>query len=99
MRQHFAEVFASRSRSDWCELLEGTDVCFAPVLSPREAARHPHMAERGVYFERDGLLQTAPAPRFDGRVAEPGPVPTRGQHTDDVMAALGRGDLAGAWKI
>jgi len=97
-REYLAEIFASRSRAAWCELLEGTDVCFAPVLSPREAADHPHMAERGVYFERDGLLQTAPAPRFDDQVKTPGPVPSRGEHTRSVMAALARGDLAGAWK-
>lgn len=97
-REYLAEIFASRSRAAWCELLEGSDVCFAPVLSPREAADHPHMVERGVYFERDGLLQTAPAPRFDNQVKIPGPVPSRGEHTSSVMAALACGDLAAAWE-
>ena len=98
MREQLALIFAGRSRAAWCELFEGSDVCFAPVLSPREAAEHPHMVERGVYFQRDGLLQTAPAPRFDDQVKTPGPVPQRGQHTHSVFAALERGDLAGAWK-
>ncbi|TDF80749.1 CaiB/BaiF CoA-transferase family protein [Pseudomonas sp. H9] len=98
MREQLAQVFASRSRSEWCALLEGSDVCFAPVLSPREAASHPHMVERGVYFEHDGLLQTAPAPRFDGQRVVPGPVPRRGQDTEAVLAALDRGDLTAVWQ-
>jgi alpha-methylacyl-CoA racemase len=95
LRAQLAEIFASRPQAHWCELLEGTDACFAPVLSPREAAQHPHLSERAVYFERDGLLQAAPAPRFDGQVVAPGPIPARGQDTDAVMAAL-QGDNAGA---
>ncbi len=58
------EVFAQRSQSEWCELLEGTDACFAPVLSLQEAPDHPHMAARGVYQTIDGVLHPAPAPRF-----------------------------------
>ncbi|MBM7061837.1 CoA transferase [Pseudomonas sp. UL073] len=88
LRAAFAEVFASRTRSEWCALLEGTDVCFAPVLSQREAAQHPHLVERGVYFERDGMLQASPAPRFDGQRVTPGEVPSRGAHTEQVMAGL-----------
>lgn len=65
-----------RSRDEWCKLLEGTDACFAPVLDPDEAARHPHMAARGVYQEIDGVLQAAPAPRFSATpAADPGPIP------------------------
>ncbi|TDF83807.1 CaiB/BaiF CoA-transferase family protein [Pseudomonas sp. H9] len=98
MRAHLAEIFASQPRAHWCELLEGTDVCFAPVLSPREAVSHPHLVERGVYTERDGVISAAPAPRFDGKVVEPGPIPRRGEDTEAVMAALNAGDPASAWR-
>ncbi|MNN88162.1 hypothetical protein D3C81_2058100 [compost metagenome] len=56
------------------------------------------MVERGVYFERDGMLQASPAPRFDGKVVAPGEVPTRGQDTAEVMAALEAGNIAGVWR-
>jgi alpha-methylacyl-CoA racemase len=98
LRGLFSGIFASHPREHWCDLLEGTDVCFAPVLSPREASQHPHMVERGLYFERDGLLQANPAPRFDGQIVTPGAIPTRGEHTDPVMTALHAGDLAAVWQ-
>ncbi|MCY1265838.1 Acetyl-CoA:oxalate CoA-transferase [compost metagenome] len=98
LRAQLAQIFATRTRDEWRELLEGSDVCFAPVLSPREAAQHPHLVERNVYFQRDGLLQAAPAPRFDGQVREPGAIPQRGADTEAVMAALQGGDLGAAWR-
>lgn len=64
MRERFAEVFASRSRDEWCRLLEGTDVCFAPVLDMDEAPDHPHNRARGTFVHHDGMTQAAPAPRF-----------------------------------
>lgn len=59
-----AGIFAGRSRDDWCKLLEGTDACFAPVLTLEEAADHPHNRAREQYRTRDGALHAAPAPRF-----------------------------------
>jgi acetyl-CoA hydrolase len=88
-KKRFEGIFAMRTRDDWCEILEGTDACFAPVLTPEEAARHPHNIARGIYSERDGILQAAPAPRFSGENAIPGPIPARGQHTDDILGAAG----------
>lgn len=61
---HFAELFASRTRDEWCALLEGSDACFAPVLELEEAAQHPHLQARGLYRNVEGVLQVAPAPRF-----------------------------------
>ncbi|MCY1439059.1 Formyl-CoA:oxalate CoA-transferase [compost metagenome] len=90
-RAALEKIFAGRTRAEWCDLMEGTDVCFAPVLSQQEASKHPHMVERGVYFERDGMLQVSPAPRFDGKVVTPGAVPTRGEHTAEVMGGLENG--------
>ncbi len=87
LRQRFAGLFAMRSRAEWCALLEGSDVCFAPVLNPDEAAAHPHMAARGAYREKDGVLQAAPAPRFSiTPVLDIGSVPTRGGDRDKVLA-------------
>lgn len=99
LRGLLAEVFARQPREHWCALLEGTDVCFAPVLSPREASQHPHMVERGVYFERDGFLQASPAPRFDGQVVAPKASPSRGEHTAQIMAALAGDDASKIWQV
>ena len=62
--QQFAELFASRSRDEWCAVLEGSDACFTPVLELEEAAQHPHLQARGVYRTVEGVLHVAPAPRF-----------------------------------
>jgi acetyl-CoA hydrolase len=81
----FAELFATRTRDEWCALLEGTDACFAPVLDPDEAAAHPHMAARAVYTRIDGVLQASPAPRFSRTPGCAGAVPGRGQHRQEVL--------------
>lgn len=86
LRRRLAELFAMRTRNHWCALLEGSDACFAPVLNPDEAARHAHMAARGVYQYTNGVLQAAPAPRFSATpTAEPGPVPRTGADTFTVL--------------
>lgn len=64
LRERFAALFRTRTRKAWCKLLEGTDACFAPVLSIAEAKAHPHNVARGAFIEVDGLTQPAPAPRF-----------------------------------
>lgn len=58
------EVFASRTRDEWCAILEGGDACFSPILTLAEAPEHPHNVARGAFVEIDGLVQSAPAPRF-----------------------------------
>ncbi|WP_395453576.1 CaiB/BaiF CoA transferase family protein (plasmid) [Azospirillum melinis] len=90
LRKAFAEVFRTRTRDEWCALLEGTDVCFAPVLSMAEAPHHPHMAARGSFVEMDGVVQPAPAPRFSrSRPAVQGPPPEPGEHTRSVLEDWG----------
>ena len=64
LKERLAEVFATKTRAEWCELMEHTDVCFAPVLTMSEAAEHPHNVERGTFIEVGGVKQPAPAPRF-----------------------------------
>jgi alpha-methylacyl-CoA racemase len=87
MKDRITEIFKAKTRDEWCEIMEGTDVCFAPVLSMGEAPQHPHNVERGTFVELDGIVQPAPAPRFSrtpGAVARP---PSHaGQHTDEVLA-------------
>lgn len=63
-RAAFERAFRTRTRDEWCAALEGTDACFAPVLSFEEAPRHPHLAARGTFVQVDGVTQAAPAPRF-----------------------------------
>jgi alpha-methylacyl-CoA racemase len=90
MKEKVAAIFASRSRDQWCELMEHTDVCFAPVLSLAEAPRHPHNVERGTFVEQHGVVQPAPAPRFSRTRPEiQGPPAHAGQHTDEVLARFG----------
>ena len=64
MKAKMVEVFKTKTRAEWCAIMEGTDVCFAPVLSLSEAPTHPHMAERKIFVDVDGITQPAPAPRF-----------------------------------
>jgi alpha-methylacyl-CoA racemase len=64
MRETLRAVFRTRTRDEWCALMEGTDVCFAPVLTLREARSHPHQVARQTFIEADGVVQVAPAPRF-----------------------------------
>ena len=64
LKARMAALFLGKTRAEWCALLEGTDVCFAPVLSFAEAAAHPQNRARGAYIELDGVTQPAPAPRF-----------------------------------
>jgi acetyl-CoA hydrolase len=84
LHERLAALFAARTRDEWCALLEGTDACFAPVLSPDEAAVHPHMAARQVYGVHAGVLQANPAPRFSRTPGQVGRVPLRGEHADAV---------------
>ena len=64
-KARLAALFRTRTRDEWCAILEGTDACFAPVLGMDEAHRHPHNAARGTFVERDGIVQPNAAPRFD----------------------------------
>ncbi len=68
-KERVAAVFATRTRDEWCALLEGTETCFAPVLAPPEVAAHPHMAARGSVVTINGVPQPQAAPRFSGTPA------------------------------
>ncbi len=93
LKTELAAIFKTRSRDQWCEVFEGSDVCFAPVLSMAEAPQHPHNVARGTFTEVAGVVQPRPAPRFsrtDGEIARP---PAHaGQHTDEILTGLGFSD-------
>ena len=79
-----------KTRLEWEELMEGTDVCFAPVLSMDEAYEHPHNKERGTFIEIAGVMQPAPAPRFSRTPGSvPSPPPHAGENTEEVLSGLG----------
>jgi len=90
MKARLAAVFRTRTRDEWCRIMEATDVCFAPVLSLREAPAHPHNVARNVFVEVEGAKVPAPAPRFSrtpARIQRPPAVP--GAHTDEVLGEWG----------
>ncbi len=90
LKDRLAEIFRTKTRDEWCEIMEHTDVCFAPVLSLAEAPQHPHNVERGTFIEENGVVQPAPAPRFSRTKAEIQRPPAHaGQHTDEVLTQFG----------
>ncbi|MGH9034307.1 MAG: CaiB/BaiF CoA transferase family protein [Acidimicrobiia bacterium] len=70
MKERVAAIFKTKTRDEWCRIMEGTDVCFAPVLSMAEAPEHPHNQARQTFVEVGGIVQPAPAPRFSRTRAE-----------------------------
>ena len=91
-KKKVAAVFLEKTRDEWCALMEGSDVCFAPVLSMAEAPKHPHNVERETFVEIGGVPQPAPAPRFDRTPAAIQRPPSHaGEHTDDVLQSAGFG--------
>ena len=93
MKGRIQALFKTKTRDEWCELMEHTDVCFAPVLSMEEAVEHPHMKARGTFIEIDGQTQAGPAPRFSRTTAVvQGPPTVPGTNTDGVLASLGLDD-------
>ncbi len=89
-KEEISAIFLTKTRDEWCELLEGSDVCFAPVLSMEEAPKHPHNIARGTFTEVAGVTQPAPAPRFSRTAASIERPPAHaGQHTDEVLERFG----------
>lgn len=86
LKQELTALFGSRTRDAWCAVLDGSDACWAPMLRPDEATRHPHLQARSAYLEREGALQAAPAPRFSVTPSpEIGSPPQPGADTDVVL--------------
>jgi alpha-methylacyl-CoA racemase len=90
MKQRMEALFKQKTRDEWCRIMEGSDVCFAPVLSMGEAYDHPHNVARGTFPEAFGTRQPGPAPRFSRTRPEiQGPPAHPGQHTDEALADWG----------
>ena len=84
-------IFISKTRVDWSDIFLGTDACVAPVLNPDEALAHPQNLARNTWASPDGVLQAAPAPRFNGQMpSRPNPSPTRDQHRQEILDDLGK---------
>jgi alpha-methylacyl-CoA racemase len=95
LRGRIADAFATRTQAEWTRVFAGSDACVAPVLGLREAADHPHLAARGTFVTRDGVLQPAPAPRFSATQAAPvAPPPAPGQDDPAAIAARWRAEAA-----
>lgn len=90
LKQRIAEAVRMRTRDEWCSIMEGSDACFAPVLSLVEAPKHPANVARGTYVEVDGVIQAAPAPRFSRTPSRIQHGPRQpGQDTENVLRAMG----------
>ena len=90
LKEKLAAVFKEKTRDQWCELMEGTDVCFAPVLDFDEAPKHPHNVARETFVEVGGVTQPAPAPRFSRTPGEIQTAPAKaGAQTDEILADCG----------
>jgi alpha-methylacyl-CoA racemase len=90
LRQAIATAVQGKTRAQWCEALEGTDVCFAPVLTFEEAPLHAHAAQRQAFIEVGGVTQPAPAPRFDRTPSRmPTPAPVQGAHSQALLREAG----------
>ncbi len=90
LKERVAKIFKTKTREEWCKIMEGSEVCFAPVLNMQEAPNHPHNRQRGTFVEVDGVVQPAPAPRFSrtpSAIQRPPAAP--GEHTDEALRDWG----------
>ena len=90
LRENLEIRFKEKTRDEWCEIMEGTDICFAPVLSMNEAIKHDHNIERNSFFNMDNVIQPSPAPKFSYSKSEVSHPPVKvGTHTKEIMSSLG----------
>ena len=84
------EIFRQKTRDEWCEVFEGSDACFAPVLAAAEAFEHEHHVARGSFVELDGIKHPVAAPRFSRtKSADPTPARERGADTEEILRECG----------
>ncbi len=92
LQERLTAIFRTKTRDEWCRLMEGSEVCFAPVLSMQEAPSHSHNRERGTFVECEGVVQPAPAPRFSRTPSTIQRPPARpGEHTEEALREWGFG--------
>ena len=90
LKKRIEAIFKTKTRDEWCELMEGTDVCFSPVLSIKEAPSHQHNIDRNTFVEIDGVIQPNVAPRFSRTVSKiNGPSAINGEHNETALSDWG----------
>jgi len=90
MKERLKTLFRTKTRDEWCKIMEGSDICFAPVLSMDEAPKHPHNKHRGTFIEDGGVTQPGPAPRFSRTPSKIQRPPARpGEHTEEALRDWG----------
>jgi alpha-methylacyl-CoA racemase len=90
LTERLAAIFRTKTREEWCRIMEGSEVCFAPVLSMQEAPDHPHNRQRGTFVEFGGVVQPAPAPRFSRTPSAIQCPPAQpGEHTEKALQEWG----------
>src|SRR5712692_1461916 len=90
LQERLAAIFRTKTRDEWCHIMEGSEVCFAPVLNMQEAPSHSHNRERGTFVECGGVVQPAPAPRFSRTPSTIQRPPARpGEHTEEALREWG----------
>jgi alpha-methylacyl-CoA racemase len=92
LKERLGSIVKTKTRDEWCEVFEGTDACFAPVLTIPEAVQHPHNVARRTFLEHAGITQPAPAPRFDRTPPTTTPPPHAGEQTDEILRQAGFDD-------
>lgn len=88
-KEELQALFLGKTRQAWSDLLEGTDVCFGPVLDMSEAPRHPHNVARETFLDIDGVIQPAPAPKFSRSQPTAGVPPHAGEHNEEILRSVG----------
>jgi alpha-methylacyl-CoA racemase len=95
LKEKITEIIKTKTQAQWCELMEGTDVCFGPVLSMDEAPNHPHNVARKAFLERDSVVQPAPAPKFSRTPLEAGKTSVAaGADSHEILRELGLQETA-----
>lgn len=90
LKGELIKKFKSKTRNEWSDIMEGTDICFAPVLSMSEAPSHPHNKERQTFIEKNGVVQPNVAPRFSKTPSKiQGPSPSNGEHNEEILKDWG----------
>ncbi|MGD0074374.1 MAG: CaiB/BaiF CoA-transferase family protein [Candidatus Binataceae bacterium] len=90
MKERMRAVFLTKTRDEWCKIMEGSEVCFAPVLTMTEAPKHPHNRDRNTFIEYGGVIQPAPAPRFSRTPSSiKRPPAKRGEHSAQALRDWG----------
>ncbi|MCA1748007.1 MAG: CaiB/BaiF CoA transferase family protein [Parasphingopyxis sp.] len=90
LTERLTGIFKTKTRDEWCAIMEHTDICFAPVLSLAEAPGHPHNKARGTFVDVGGVIHPAPAPRYSGTTTDaPRPAPKLGADTEAILGELG----------